>query len=288
MDIRDLPDHPQDGYAVLRAEAKRLAGAPGDIVQRVTVHYSIYRDSGGNHAFPLIASHGALWAAGFFETTGRLGDALRARYFYDSKERALRMAMLDGFANGFKAVNRSVLMDTFTNYYYTQRYGGHPGATGAMHPHLFEALNAVHQATASGVGISAPQRRYIFEQALRYEQEVTVAPGVREEIDRFDCPILRFLCLRPIVQFSYFPRSTYFLFRDFSDAGERIDKAMRAYDIAVRRGWQHTESALRSSTLLPTAFAEGLPVGNGRSRRRIAEAEAEGQAGAKAGSLTSR
>src|SRR5690349_15826858 len=94
IDFAALPEHPQDGYTFIRAEATRFAGAPGDIARRVMVHHSIYRDSAGNHAFPLVALHGALWAAGFFETTGKLGDALRLRYIYDRKERNFRMAML--------------------------------------------------------------------------------------------------------------------------------------------------------------------------------------------------
>ena len=55
-----LPDHPHDGYALLRDQAVRLAGSPGDIAQRVMAHHQIYRDSGGNHAFPLVALHGEL------------------------------------------------------------------------------------------------------------------------------------------------------------------------------------------------------------------------------------
>ena len=57
------------------------------------VHHRVFADSAGNHAFPMVALHGALWAAGFFETTGRLGHALRARYFYDARERELWMIL---------------------------------------------------------------------------------------------------------------------------------------------------------------------------------------------------
>jgi hypothetical protein len=31
MDAQQLPDHPEDGYAVLRAEATRQAGEPGAV-----------------------------------------------------------------------------------------------------------------------------------------------------------------------------------------------------------------------------------------------------------------
>ncbi len=250
LELDILPDHPQDGYDTLRAEATRLAGDPKDIVRRVLVHRDIYADSAGNHTFPLIALHGALWAAGFFETTGRLGDALRARYFYDSREREFRMGLLDGFAEGFKTVNRQVFIDTFTNYYYTKHYGEHPAAAGLLHPELFEALIAVHEATRSGTGLSPARKRQVFLQALTYEQEVTVAPGVQVEIDKFDCPILKFLCLKPIVHLEFFPRTTFFFFRNFADKDERLDKAARSYDIAARAGWDFVERAMRSSRLV--------------------------------------
>ena len=256
FDAQDLPTHPQDGYDVIRAEAARLAGAPSDIIQRILVHHDVYRDSSGNHAFPLIALHGALWAARFFETTGYIGDALRVRYFHNSRERGIRMAILNGFAQGFKAVNREVFIDTFTNYYYTKHYGEHPNAGGALHPDLFIALNAVHEATRSGVAIAPARKRLLFLQALQHEQEVTVAPGVKAEIEKFDCPILKFLCLRPLVHLSYFPRSSYLFFRNFADANERIEKAMRSYDLAARIGWPRVEAALGSSRLLPKAYLE--------------------------------
>jgi hypothetical protein len=250
VDLESLPDHPGDGYAALRAEAVRLAGEPADILRRVKVHYAIYQDSAGNHAFPLVALHGALWAAGFFETSGRLGDALRVRYFYDRAERNYRMSMLAGFAEGFKRVNREVLIDTFTNYCYTKRYGQHPAAGGLLHPDLFAALNAMHVATRGGAALPDAQKRDLFQQALEHEQEVTVAPGVQSEVDKFNCPILRFLCLRPIVHLAYFPRQTFFFFRNFADKDERIAKAMRSYDLASRAGWTAVEAAMHSSKLV--------------------------------------
>lgn len=261
IDHEALPDNPEDGYAVLKTEATELAGQPGDIAKRVMVHHSLYRDSKGNHAFPMVALHGALWAAGFFETTGRLGDALRARYFYNADERAFRMGLLGGFAEGFKTVNRQVFIDTYTNYYYTKHYGQRPEAAGAIHPDLFAALNGMHEATRDGKALNGAQTRHLFSQALQFEQEVTVAPGVQAEVEKFDCPILRFLCLRPVVHFAYFPRSTYFIFRDFSNKDERIAKAMRSFDIAAAAGWSAVEARMQSFRLLPASYFEALAQG---------------------------
>lgn len=254
IDATALPGGTAEGYEALRAQAMRLAGAPGDIARRVMAHHRIYHDSNANHTFPLVALHGALWAAGFFETTGRLGDALRARYFYNARERAFRMNLLGGFAEGFKSVNRQVFIDTFTNYYFTKHYGGRPDAAGYVHPDLFAALNDLHAATRQGAVLSASQKRHVFLQALLFEQEVTVAPGVQAEVSKFDCPVLTFLCLRPIVRFAYFPRHTYFWFRNFADKSERIAKALASYDIAARAGWSVVEDSMRSSAVLPGGY----------------------------------
>ena len=52
-------------YDSLRSEAERLAGGLNDLAQRATVYHHLYEHSGGNHIFPLIAAHGAMWARGY-------------------------------------------------------------------------------------------------------------------------------------------------------------------------------------------------------------------------------
>ncbi|MGD9710523.1 MAG: hypothetical protein AB7V46_00445 [Thermomicrobiales bacterium] len=254
IDPATLPEHPHDAYATLHTEAIRLAGEPGDIARRVAVHYAVWLDSRGNHAFPLVALHGALWAAGFFDTTGRLGDALRVRYFYNPRERAVRMGMLHGFAEGFKSVNRQVFVDTWTNYFYTKYYGDHPHAADVLHPDLFAALRSMHDATRAGQPLTPAQQRHVFLQSLQYEQEVTVAPGVQEEVAKFDCPILTFLCVKPVVRFRYFPAQTYLFFRDFTNTTERVAKALRSYDLAAGCGWSVVSASVRDYGLLPDGF----------------------------------
>ena len=72
----------------------------------------------------------------------------------------------------------------------------------------------------------------MFETALLFEQEKTVGPKVKEEVAKFDCPVLTSLVLKPVVRFGYFPRFKLLFFRDFSDVDERIDKAVRSYRLA--------------------------------------------------------
>ena len=119
---------------------------------------------------------------------------------------------------------------------------------------VFTALNNVHTATRAGTALSALDKRLVFGLALTFEQEVTVAPGVEAEVARFDCPVLTFLCLRPLVRFLYFPKRRYFWFRNFANKTERIAKAMASYDLAERIGWSNVEAAMQLSPVLPAAF----------------------------------
>ncbi len=224
-------------YDRIRSRAIELAGDSQDIPERARLLHSIYLDSNENHAFPQVALHGALWAYGLFEVAGTLGKLISYRYLYRRSERALRLAMLNDFCEGFRAANRMVFIDTFTNYYFSKELGRHRDACKFIAPELLEPLNKVHEAAARGRQLNGAEKRQVFEASLRWEQERTVAPRVEDEIRNFTCPVLLRLVLKPVVRFRYFPRTRYLLFKDFSDKRERIDKALSSYDLAVRAGW---------------------------------------------------
>lgn len=63
----------------MKSEAMQLAGELLEIPRRVAILHNLYLDSRGNHAFSLIAAHGALWAWNYFETGGRLGRLMTYR-----------------------------------------------------------------------------------------------------------------------------------------------------------------------------------------------------------------
>src|SRR2546430_3966179 len=131
----DLPA----AYGAMRREAVRLAGGPGDIPPRVALHHSIFLDSGGNHCFPEVALHRALWAYGFYERRGAVSRMISYRYFYDGEERASRAYMLFEFSQGLKEANHSVFVDTYANYFFTKARGEESGADQVIAPALLEA-----------------------------------------------------------------------------------------------------------------------------------------------------
>lgn len=238
-------------YERIREEAVRLAGGPGDMPQRIAILHSIFVGSGANHVFPEVALHGALWAYGFYERRGAISRMITYRYFYDREERARRAYMLFEFSEGFKKANRSVFIDTYTNYVFTSRFGEAEGADQVLSPELLEALERVHHARRAGRALPADERAEVFEKALLFEQERTVGPAVREEVSKFDCPVLTNLVLRPLVRFAYFPRNKLMLFRNFGDTDERIEKAIHSYELAERAGWPAVTEAIRYQGVLP-------------------------------------
>lgn len=243
-------------YQKIRAEGVRVAGGPGDIPQRVALLHSIYVDSGGNHAFPEVALHGALWAYGFYERRGTVNRLISQRYFYDHEERAQRAYMLFTFSQGFKEANRSVFLDTYTNYFFTKAHGETPGADHVLPPQLLDALNRVHHAAHRGRELTRSERGDVFTTALLFEQEKTVGPKVKSEVAKFNCPILTAIVLKPIVRFTYFPRTTFLRFQDFGDTEERIAKAVRSYELAEHVGWDRVSGTIHLHGILPSRCFE--------------------------------
>ena len=250
-----MPDSElQTAYASLKAQAELLAGGLGDIQRRVAILTSLYLDSGCNHVFSQMAAHGALWAMGYFEAGGSLGRLVARRYFYSAEERGYRLGILREFSESFRRVNRLVCIDTYTNYHFARTYGHLPGAGDVIPTDLLDALNRIHHARVHNTTLTSSEKRQIFECSFHCEQEITVAPGVAAAVAEFDCPIMRALCLHPIVRFAYFPTLRYLLFRDFSNKEERISKGMRAYDLADRAGWDHVHKSMRYYGQMPESF----------------------------------
>lgn len=254
-----------DQYQKLRDEATILAGKPSDIPQRATMLHEIFLDSGGNHGFAEIATHGALWGYNFFETTGTLGNLISYRYFYNKNEMKYRHGLLQGFADGFKTANRSVFIDTYSNYYFIKKFGAEKEAETIFKPELLDALRQITKAANEKKLLDTNTRRQLFQTTLQWEQETTVAPAVKAEIAKFDCPILKRLVLKPFVRFKYFPRFKMFWFKNFSETEERIRNAHQCFEIAEKVGWTQVFTAMKDYQVLdnnffqnPLEFAQNL------------------------------
>lgn len=218
MDTQQL----RHAHQELLDEATRMAGSLTALSQRATTYHHLFRDSGGNHVFPLIAAHGALWARGYFAFGMRLGRCLSWQYFFNAEHRRQQLASLEDFANAFRDVNRRVCIDTYANYHFTAQFGEHPEAASIVPPQLLEALNRVHAARRAGREMSNTEKRHIFETHFLHEQTHVVGPNLQAAVDQFDWPILREIALRPLIRFAFFRRPEFFWFRNFAHREERI------------------------------------------------------------------
>lgn len=254
-------------YDDLHAEAVTLAGGLTDLAQRAAVYHHIYRASGGNHVFPLIAAHGALWAGGYFRFGLNLGKTLSWQFALKPRVRREKLEQLDRFADAFRNVNRQVCVDTFVSYHLSARYGEHPEMANYIPSNLLEAYRMLHAARKDNRLLSDAEKKIVFEAHFRHEQKSIVGETIRSAVAEFDWAFVRFLALRPPVRFAYFPNGRKLWFRNFADEAERITNGFAAFDMGVEVGWGRVERALADYRALPTAFFAG-PVEYFQSLRR--------------------
>ncbi len=182
------------------------------------------------------------------------------RYCYDREERAHRSYMLFEFSQGFKEANRSVFIDTYTNYFFSKHHGEEPGAErDPARRSCSRRSTASTTPPAAGAGsrpTSGPGCSRLRSSSSRRRRS---ARRCKEEVAKFDCPVLTRLVLKPVVRFGYFPRLKLLFFRDFSDVDERIEKAVRSYELAEQAGWPSVAEAIRYQGVLPDrCFADPL------------------------------
>jgi hypothetical protein len=256
-------------YEDLHLEATRLAGGLNDLAQRAAVYHHIYEHSGGNHAFPLLAAHGALWARGYFRLGMRLGWIWSLTDLGSPQRRRLRLEKLAAFADAFRDINRRVCIETYTSYHFTAKFGTHAQAGELIDPTLNEALGRLHYARQRGQELPDSEKRLLFEAFFRHEQAHVVGPSIADAVSTFDWPGMRAIALRPIIRFSYFPWRRALFFRDFSQVDERICNGRKAFVAAVEVGWTRVEACLRRYEILSPAFFQNSVEHFTQLRQRV-------------------
>lgn len=244
----------EGAYASWRAEGERLAGRLTDLPLRATVYHHVYQDSGGNHVFPLIAAHGALWAGGYFSRALRLGTWLSYQYALSPVKRQQQLVALKEFADVFRDVNRRVCIEVYTNYQFTKAYGDDAGASELVSAELLEALRLVHAARRTGRSLTDAQREAVFTAHFLHEQASVVGPALTDAVRRFEWPLVKYLALRPRVCFAYFPPGRALWFRDFSCREERVKRGLEAFQLAADAGWDRAAESLKVYNILPASF----------------------------------
>lgn len=251
----------KEKYAQIRAGAIILAGQPSDIEKRVQIMKDIFLDSNGNHCFPLIAAHGALWANDFFKTFDQfisfvLDPSAKAAQMVSVKSISEFEAASLAYKQRMLETNRLVFIDSYTNYYFTKFYGKEAGAEEIINNELLQVLNNIHQASRQNRRMSDEELRRTYTSALIWEQENSVGPAVTQATLDFVASVERAhlskqlaeFTLKPIVRFSYMPKGKYFIFKDISNKQERIKFATAAFDYAQQVGFRKVLIAFQRKT----------------------------------------
>ena len=241
-------------HAAARSEAESLAGTLADMPRRAVAHHALYRRSGHGLAFPLMAAHGALWGKRHIDRGLAVGALLSLRDVLDPALRAGRLAALRAFAEAFREINRRVFVEVWTAFALSAAHGEEAGVEAFVPPDILAHLNRCHRASKAGTRLDRAGRAAAYEAFFRWEQREIVAPAVDAAVAAFDWPLARGLALTPTVRFSYIPRDKALRFSDFASADERIEKGLRAYEIAEDVGLGWVEAELQGYGLLPEGY----------------------------------
>lgn len=244
----------REAYEILRKKGFALAGGLRDLSQRACVYHHMYEDSGNRNVFPLIAAHGALWAAGYFKKGMFGGKVLCIQYLPTPWLIKPRLDSLQAFADKFRDINRRVCAESYALYYYTRSHEENDFIRSVIGPDFARILYECHRANELGNPFSQERREELFRRFFLWEQENIVAPSVTEAYATFHWRAVKYLALRPKIEFSYFGAGYDLSFEDFSSKQERIEKGVMAYRRAERVGLVHVEETLRSYGILPAAF----------------------------------
>ena len=241
-------------YDQLTSQGKRLAGGLKDVIQRAATYHHLYEDSGGNHVFPLIAAHGALWSKGHFAFGTKLARLMVWQFAHSRSRRSRAMAQLEMFADAFREINRRVCVETYASYHLAGELGDHPAAEEIIPQSLLSALRQVHAAKYVGEQLSDADKRSVFAAFFLHEQQTVVGPAIENAVRQFDWPAMKWLALQPNVVFAYFRPGERLKFSNFANQAERVERGLVALDMAAAVGFAAVQAALAQYGELPAAF----------------------------------
>ncbi len=231
-------------HKAITERATRLAGDSDAFEQRAVVYRELYRQSGGNHVFALIAAHISLWTRQAFGGGAVIGWILSLPYLLTPRLRARRLAALAGFEAAFREINRKVCVETLVLYHMTLQCPGHRRLRELATPQYLDMLARCHEAGRRGVRFTEQEKHDLFDAVFRWEQDRIVGPGVTAAFEAFDWPLVRRASRHPLITFAYFGLRDVMWFRDFTDPVERMEKGYRAYGAAAKLGWDRVERRL--------------------------------------------
>jgi hypothetical protein len=253
-------------HATIREDADVLAAGADDLGQRSLVYHQVYRDSGMLFHFPLVASHGALWATWYLFAAWLAANVFAVVDFTCRLSRRERMATYTGYIRAIKEINRQVMIEAYTSLYLYKCFGERACAELKFSERLAVQFRERFGAGASGFVRTGDGDRDFYETFFRWEQQKVVGPAVDQALAAFEWPLMKALSRRPWVWFSYFRIGRALIFRDFADKEERVAKGLAAFDWAAAKGWDMIERNCRRNPFLPRRLKSAPAMETARHR----------------------
>lgn len=244
----------QAQYQQLCHEAENLVGAADDLKRRAIVYHHLYKDSYGNHVFPLLAAHGVLWGDKYMRYGEWLGNISAYKYVFCKGGREKKVQALQSFLHAFREINRQVCVGAYATYYLTKQYPNEPDVQQFISSEMAQYLNRCHEAAQEKNSFEIEEKKALYSSFFHWEQKAIVGSDVLSAEREFEWACMKFFSLRPIVNFSYFPFYRKLAFCNFINAEERVQNGMKAFDIANKVGWGRVEEGLRAYRLLDKKY----------------------------------
>lgn len=184
----------------------------------------------------------------------KVGKILSLQYLYSPKLLVTKYNSLKRFADAFRDINRRVCAEAYCVYHFTKKYGHTEFSRKIIPSPLLEMLNLCHLSKIRNTDFSQEHRRKLFEAFFLWEQKVIVSPAVETALTNFDWPLVKFLAMKPNIEFSYFGKVNGLQFVDFSSREERILLGLQAYELAELAGFKFVEESIKVYKVMPSYF----------------------------------
>ena len=227
-----MSDTRERRYRAIRDDAERCAGPKSSMRTRARGYLDLYHASNGACRFALVAAHGALWASWYLVCAKLAAMVFAVTDPTSPLPRRERYRQFAAYVDTLKDINKLVMVETYV-LVHTLRELGPAYAIEQGIP--ADIAQDYHAAMAAPEADPAPLRD-LYHRHFLWEQERVVSTTLDDAFAIFDWTLMRNMCQRPWVWFSYFSIGRSMNFRCFTDQEERVEKGMIAYDRAVETG----------------------------------------------------
>jgi hypothetical protein len=226
-------EEPQAGaaelaYARIRASAETAAGPNSSLRMRARGYLEVYEQSNGACRFALVAAHGALWASWYLVCAKLAAAALSVADPTTRLSPWQRYRDFTAYVDVLKDINKLVMIETFVLVHTVRDLG----VVFAVNRGFPEDLARDYAFAMSNPAVAPELLRDLYHRHFLWEQERVVSNKLTDAFAAFRWPLMKRLCERPWVWFSYFRAGQSLNFRRFTDQAERVEKGLIAHDRA--------------------------------------------------------